>query len=208
MNIIRNTDLWTETTDNHQECFDGAFLDGFSNGDIPFDSFKIVRNCNCSIITFPRLPIKNKHHAVIFYKDGEPVRLLVANKDTNVDECISKALNQVINNELLLNIFADYSITSSVVDMKEEPKEKEGIDTAMDVSSSDRSSLLKAMLKGSWTEEESDIGFDKQVLMPKNRRIIYSLVTDEEYFRIDHEFAFEDLKHTRIIPVQKGFKNK
>ena len=49
MNIIRTIDLWTEQNPNHTECFSGAFVDGFENENIPFDSYKIIRNCNCVI---------------------------------------------------------------------------------------------------------------------------------------------------------------
>ena len=42
----------------------------------------------------------------------------------------------------------------------------------------------------------------------KNQRIIYMLPTDTEYFRIDHSFAFENKQDDRIIPIQKGFKQK
>ena len=42
MNIIRTIDLWTEQNPNHIECFSGAFVDGFENGNIPFNSYKIL----------------------------------------------------------------------------------------------------------------------------------------------------------------------
>ena len=42
MNIIRTIDLWTEQNENHIECFKGAFIDGFENKDIPFDTFKVI----------------------------------------------------------------------------------------------------------------------------------------------------------------------
>ena len=208
MKYINNIDLWTEAKENHQECFDGAFTDGFGSESIPFDSFKIVKNCNCNIISFPRININNKHNAIVFYKDGEPVRLLVANKNTNVDECISKALNQEYNGDLLLNLFIRLNINSTTVDMKEEPKERIPVEKEAEVGSTDRAALLKSMLKGSWTEEESSIGHDSELMLPKNQRIIYMLPTDTEYFRIDHSFAFENKQDDRIIPIQKGFKQK
>lgn len=37
MKIVRSIDLWTEQKDNHEECFNGAFIDGFNEGNIPFD---------------------------------------------------------------------------------------------------------------------------------------------------------------------------
>ena len=70
MNIIRTIDLWTEQNPNHIECFSGAFVDGFENENVPFNSYKIVRNCNCIITSNQdNLNISNKHNAIIFYKD-------------------------------------------------------------------------------------------------------------------------------------------
>lgn len=208
LNIIETIDLWTEAKDNHQECFDGAFSDGFNGDTIPFDSFKIVKNCNCFIHTFPKnMKINNKHNAVVFYKDGVPVRLMVLNKNTNVEECISNALKQPFKGGLLINLYNEYGITSTTVDMKEEPIEKEGITKEMDVGSSDRYSLLKSMLEGSYTEEESSVGVDKETLYPKERMIKYTLATDEELFDIRHTYSFTNKEGDRIIPLQdKGFK--
>lgn len=207
--LIETIDLWTERGDNMQECFDGAFSDGFGSGDIPFDAFKIVRNCNCTILTWPRsMDINNKHNAIVFYKDGEPIRLMVINKNTNVDECISKALTQTVNGKPLIDIFEKYAIKASTVDMKEEPIEKDGIKEEMDVGSSDRVSLLKSMLEGSYTEEESSIGVEKEPLLLKSRMVRYFLVTDTEVFRIMHKLAFANKSGTRLIPLQTdGFND-
>lgn len=43
MNIIRTIDLWTEQNPNHIECFSGAFVDGFENGNITFNSYKMLK---------------------------------------------------------------------------------------------------------------------------------------------------------------------
>ncbi len=32
MKTIKTIDLWTERKENHYECFNGAFVDGFENG--------------------------------------------------------------------------------------------------------------------------------------------------------------------------------
>ena len=212
MKLIENIDLWNETKVNYQECFNGAFTDGFNGDNIPFDSFKIVKNCNCNIISFPKIRLNNKHKAIVFYKNGEPVRLLVANKDTNIEERINDALKQVHNGELLVNLFNRLNITSTTVDLKEEPRGRTNIEPEAEIGSANRSNLLKSMLKGSWTEDESDIGYDKEdnenkkILLPKDQRILYLLATDTEYFRIDHRFAFKDSKSDIVIPVQKNFK--
>lgn len=84
MNIIKTIDLWTEQHDNHYECFNGAFVDGFENSKVPFDTYKIIKNCNCIItVNNTGVNIHNKHNAIIFYKDNIPVRLVVINKDND-----------------------------------------------------------------------------------------------------------------------------
>ncbi len=209
-NVIETIDLWTEKDNDMQECFDGAFSDGFSSNEIPFDSFKIVKNCNCSILTYPRnLRIRNKHNAIVFYKDGVPVRLMVVNKDTNIAECISKALNQTYNDDLLINLFIKNSITSTTIDMKEEPIEKDNIDEELDVGSSDRHALLKSMLLGSYTEDLPSSDTEKKTYFPKEYMVRYFLMTDKEVFRIMHRYGFQDKDRKSLLPLQEeGFKKK
>lgn len=69
MEIIKTIDLWTEQYDNHYDCFNGAFVDGFENNKIAFDEYKIVKNCNCVITVKDgeSFNIRNKHHAIVFY---------------------------------------------------------------------------------------------------------------------------------------------
>ena len=122
METYRTIDLWTEPFDNYYDCFSGAFVDGFENGNIPFDSYKVIRNCNCIIKTnIPALNITNKHNAIVFYKDGVPVRLLVANRATDVDKCIEVALSQQYNNHVLSNVFETLGINRIDVDLKQKP---------------------------------------------------------------------------------------
>lgn len=49
MKTIKTIDLWTEQHENHYECFNGAFVDGFENTKTPYDEYKIIKNCNCII---------------------------------------------------------------------------------------------------------------------------------------------------------------
>ena len=210
MNTIKTIDLWTEQKDNQIECFCGAFIDGFDNENIPYDAYKVVRNVNCIITSnSPGLNVRNKHNAIVFYKDGVPVRLMVVNKDTNIDECISKALNQTYNDDLLINLFIKNSITSTTIDMKEEPIEKDNIDEELDVGSSDRHVLLKSMLLGSYTEDLPSSDTEKKTYFPKEYMVRYFLMTDKEVFRIMHRYGFQDKDRNSLLPLQEeGFKKK
>lgn len=204
--IVDTIDLWTEGHDNHQECFDGAFTDGFSSG-LPFDSYKVVKNCNCIIKVKPsKFNVANKHNAIVFYKDGVPVRLVVINEKTNVDECIKNALKQDINGMNLEDIFKENNIEETVIDMHEEPIHKDNdMKKETDTGSSDRMSLLRSMLKGSYTEEDGDSPNKGETFryIPEEVDVRYLLVTDSEFFDISHKHAFTNSDGTVLIPLQE-----
>lgn len=207
---INTIDLWTEQYENHYECFNGAFVDGFDNNNVPFDRYKIVKNCNCIImVSNKNINISNKHNSIIFYKNNIPVRLMVINKDTEIEKCIDIALKQNFTNKTLKDIYEENGIISSIVDMNEKPiynttnKAKE-----IDVGSCDRWNLLYNMLKGSYTEDNTHYGnyqSDKYEFIP-DLEIEYNLKTDGEIFLIKHKCAFINEIKTRIIPIQEDSK--
>lgn len=209
MNIIRTIDLWTEPSSNNIECFSGAFIDGFDNDSVPFEKYKIVKNCNC-IITTNRddLNIRNKHNAIIFYQNDEPVRLMVLNKETDINACIKESLGQSFNGSKLQDVYDRFSITATAVDL-EEPAIDNGIEQEIDVGSCDRPSLLKCMLEGSYTQSDTDYGKgneDNNYSFTSEVFIEYKLITDEECFKITHHCAFLNESKTRIIPLQDNSK--
>lgn len=208
MNVIQTIDLWTEARDNHYECFNGAFVDGFEDGQIAFDRYKVVKNCNCMInVSNDKINIKNKHHAIIFYKDDKPVRLMVANKNTDIDKCISIALNQFFEEGVLSDLYEKNNIKREDIDLREEPTYKENENREeIDVGSCDRWSLLYNMLKGYYTESGSEYGNftnDKYYFLP-NLTINYKLTVNNEQFEIVHKCAFMNVIETRIIPIQEN----
>ena len=208
METIKSIDLWTEQYENQYECFNGAFVDGFENGKIAFDEYKIVENCNCIITTRNEdINITNKHKAIIFYKEKKPVRLAVINKNTDIDKCIKTALNQYFADGILQDLYNKIGINSNKIDMKQQlifnnaDKTKE-----IDVGSCDRWKLLYNMLKGSYTESDTQYGnyeSDKYEFIP-NLCIKYKLITDTEIFEIDHKCAFINNIKTRLIPIQEN----
>lgn len=209
MKTIKTIDLWTEQHENHYECFNGAFVDGFENNKIPFDEYKIIKNCNCIInVSQNDIHISNKHNAIVFYKDKIPVRLMVINKNTDVDKCIEVALNQYFEDCILKDYYDKLRIKFSVIDMKEESifKENDEITKETDIGSCDRWKLLYNMLKGSYTESDTSYGnfaSDKYEFIP-NLFIKYELVTDSEKFEIEHKCAFINTIKTRLIPIQEN----
>ena len=207
---IKTIDLWTEKNVNHYECFNGAFVDGFENNKNPFDRYKIVKNCNCIITTNKEdLNITNKHNAIFFYNNNIPVRLLVINKDTEIEKCIEIALEQNFNNKTVKELYEEKNIKTTSIDMNEKPiynnsdNKKE-----IDVGSCDRWNLLYNMLKGSYTEDNTAYGNyknDKYEFIT-NIQIKYKLETDTETFIIEHKCAFINEIKTRIIPIQENSK--
>lgn len=208
MKFIQTIDLWTEQYDNHYECINGAFVDGFENNNIAFDEYKIVKNCNCIItVKSNEIHISNKHNAIVFYKDKVPVRLMVLNKNTDIDKCINIALNQYFEDTMLQNLYTKLNIKTSIIDMKETPIFKDNkLEQKIDVGSCDRWNLLQNMLQGLYTETDSTYGnfsSDKYYFLP-NIFIKYDLTTDSEKFEIIHKCAFINTTKTRIIPIQEN----
>lgn len=206
--MVKTIDLWIDPKENQFEGFNGAFVDGFSNGNIAFDRYKVVKNCNCIIeVSSKDIIVNNKHHAIIFYKDNKPVRLYVINKNTDIEKCINVALNQYFEDGILSDLFEKYNIQREDIDLNEEPifnsnKGKEEID----VGSCDRWSLLYNMLKGFYTEDDSEYGNfanDKYYFMP-NLLVRVSLTVENEQFEITHKCAFINTIKTRLIPIQEN----
>lgn len=208
MNTIETIDLWTEVYTNQYECFNGAFIDGFDNNQIPFERYKIIKNCNCVIENSnDEINITNKHHAIVFYKNSIPVRLLVINKNTDVEKCIKNALNQSLRGTTLANIFVQNNIQEFVVDMKEIPiYNNSNPEEEIDVGSCDRWNLLYNMLRGSYTEDQTQYGnyTDCKYTFLPDLKISYSLKTDTEHFEIKHKCAFINEIKTRLIPLQEN----
>ena len=212
MEIIRTIDLWTEQHDNHYECFNGAFTDGVRDDSAPFDNYKVIKNCNCVIsVSDENIKIKNKHNAIIFYDNRKPIRLIVINKDTDIDKCIKNALNNYYLDSNLEAIYKKLNINQENIDLLEKPIEKEIIKEEIDVGSCDRWALLKEMLKGNYTEDEVLFGIygnyqDNHYEYLPNLKIKYDLVIENEHFIIEHKCAFINSIKTRLIPIQENSK--
>lgn len=208
MKIVKSIDLWTEQHENHYECFNGAFVDGFENNKIAFDEYKIIKNCNCIItVSNSNINISNKHNAIVFYRDKNPVRLMVINKNTDIDKCINISLNQYFNDGILQDLYDCIGIKFTRIDMNEEAIYN-GVDSTkeIDVGSCDRWKLLYNMLKGSYTESDTQYGnfeSDKYKFIP-DLCIKYKLTIDTEIFEIEHKCAFINTIKTRLIPIQEN----
>ena len=208
MRTIKSIDLWTDRYENHYECFNGAFVDWFENNKIAFDEYKIIRNCNCVItVSNKNINISNKHNAIVFYRENTPVRLMVINKNTDIEKCISIALGQYFNDSILQNLYDSIGIKSTRIDMNEKAIYNGANSTKeIDVGSCDRWKLLYNMLKGSYTESDTKYGnfvSDKYEFIPE-LYVNYKLTTNTEIFEIEHKCAFMNTIKTRLIPIQEN----
>ena len=103
----------------------------------------------------------HKNNAIIFYDDEKPVRLVVINKDTDIENCISVALSQNFNNTTLKKLYEDKKIKSYIIDMKEQAISNEADKVKeIDVGSCDRWKLLYNMLKEMWQLHGSGLIFN------------------------------------------------
>ncbi len=120
------------------------------NGNIPFDTYKVIRNGNCIITSnLNELNISNKHNAIVFYKNNIPVRLMVINQNTDIDNCINVALSQQFNDFALNEIYKKLAIKRYDIDLRQQPiHNNSNKENEIDVGSCDRPSLLNCMLDG------------------------------------------------------------
>lgn len=211
MKFVTTIDLWTEQFTNQYDCFNGAFSDGCKNNNLPYDTCKIVKNCNCIISNNENISISNKHQAIVFYSKNVPIRLLVANGDSDLKKCVENALNQQIGKVTISQIIKDRKVKFSEVDMREKPKKNAfNGKVEVDIGSCNRMSLLKSMLIGYYTDDQSNYGhFDStRYIFDRNLVVEYKLKTDSEDFDILHECAFFNDLRTRAIIIQKALWEK
>ena len=168
----------------------------------------LIKNCNCIItVSNSNINISNKHNDIVFYRDKNPVRLMVINKNTDIDKCINISLNQYFNDGILQDLYDCIGIKFTRIDMNEEAIYN-GVDSTkeIDVGSCDRWKLLYNMLKGSYTESDTQYGnfeSDKYEFIP-DLCIKYKLTIDTEIFEIEHICAFINTIKTRLIPIQEN----
>ncbi len=143
----------------------------------------------------------------MFYKKNNPVRLLVIDKNTNVENCIFKALNQYLDSASLKDLYSRFNVQSTIIDMKEQAKDNlsDRIEE-IDVGSCDRWKLLYNMLQGIYTENNDKYGnfIDNKYYFVPNLFVKYELTTDDEKFEIVHKCAFLNVSKTRLIPIQEN----
>ena len=137
-----------------------------------------------------------------------PSFLCVINNDTVItQEDFIERINQIYKETTLKEIIKQKNIKSETIDLKQKPiKTNMKITKELDVGSCDRWNLLYTMLKGSYTEDESNYGnfeSNKYEFIP-TLNIKYTLETNEERFEIEHKCGFLNNIDTRLIPIQEN----
>ena len=108
----------------------------------------------------------------------------------------------MIQNGTLQVLYDNLQIKSSIIDMNETSI----FNKEIDVGSCDRWNLLYNMLKGSYTESNTQYGnyeSDKYEFIPE-LYVNYKLTTNTEIFEIEHKCAFMNTIKTRLILIQEN----
>lgn len=131
---------------------------------------------------------------------------MVINQLTDIDKCISVALSQQFNNSTLNEVYNKLSIKRYDTDLHQQPIHNSSNKAdEIDVGSCDRPSLLSCMLKGCYTQSDTDYGksnSDSNYIFVPDIFIQYDFTSDAEQFEIEHHCAFLNTNKTRIIPLQ------
>ena len=230
--IVTKIDLRACPNQDMEKNFIKAFTDGFENDrPRPYDSFCVVHNCNC-VITVDgddRIKVPNKHLAIVFYKkeitgwsfdyrtpveNDRPVRLLLANDDTNIEKLI-----EVATHHELVDCYGDTIggriskkriIRKPDKDLKQIPLEF-GVKPIEEtkVCSCSNTSFLASLINGYYPANANYIKRDElvkaYVTFNKAINITYQLYTDSESFEVRHSGAFVDFSSGIVIPIQQGF---
>lgn len=94
--ICRNVDLRFENPRSQFSSWRDAFTDGWLDGsqDAPYDDYRVVKKCHCKIaLDSSPFEVYPRDLAVVFYRGGNPVRLLLASDLTDHDMMIASALS-------------------------------------------------------------------------------------------------------------------
>lgn len=102
------------------ECFNGAFIDGFENDRIPFDEYKVVKNCNCIITTNKKI-CKNYNVSVTEYLTATYIYamyLSIYERNSKEEIIISVPidLRKYYQVNTLFNFFVCMNINSKIVE--------------------------------------------------------------------------------------------
>lgn len=98
LTIHRNIDLWLDNPKDPSGSWREAFLYGFpetlQGGEVPYDDYRIVKGCKCQIqLQCSPFEIHTRNLAVVFYRSGQPVRVLLASILSEVDTLMALALS-------------------------------------------------------------------------------------------------------------------
>ena len=131
VNVISTIDLWLPHNDNRLTIYDKVFRAGFERKGqrvneaitTSYDSYRIVKNCYCTL-SCPSFGIPTRQTAIVFYRNGQPTRLLIDNvTGDEIEKCINHALVQRIGslqyNSSLTTIFDRKKITFTTTDIAE-----------------------------------------------------------------------------------------
>lgn len=221
-NIISTIDLWLPHASNREITYDKVFRAGFDRKGISdneavtasYDSYHVIQNCYCEL-TGSITELHTRRTAIIFYRQGQPIRLLVDDlTGEEVNKYIYRAMAQRIgsleHNSSLVALFDRLGITTTTIDMAADASIAEQSQCEMGesaeeehpepiLSSCDRWDLLLQFINNNKREPGPcpcytiDLGF----------LLICRLRAEDHNFYIWHQGALVDADRQHYIMFQK-----
>lgn len=236
-NAISTIDLWLPHESNRAITYDKVFRAGFdrkgerTNEAITasYDFYRVVKNCYCDF-DCSEFELPPRRTAIIFYREGKPIRLLVDSiPEKEVEKYINHALVQRVGsaryNSSLTAIYDRLGIASSTIDMakciptaraivhsiwhqkvkmaaskRSNPKQSHRRSQKPFLSSCDRWDLFLQFIDNS----KHDPALNQSYTFDPKFRLSCFLETKDEVFNINHQGAFVSADRTQYIMIQRN----
>ena len=206
---IQTIDLWIPDNNHRNLIYNKAFRAGldakraYSNKAISKSYDKVVFYQNCNIaMEFSLLNLDYRHTAILFFKDEQPIRLLVDNAPAaEVQAMYEYATQQRLgpNGQYSLKrIIEENNISIETVDLKEKPILRSQIESGNEqIVSCDRWDLFLQIIDN-MKESRAEYAFD-----PYNIFTVAATLDTWE-FDIVHRGMFYNHENTHYITLQTG----
>ncbi len=180
---IRSIDLRITQGARDYACYQRAFCEDLIKGKIiPYDHYKIVRNCETVFTNDFGILTPARRLAIVFYRQRIPIRLLVGSKDNNLDQAMKTVFETTVKGRTMRDwLKSELHLHPESVNLGQEGETNES-EMANIASCHTWSSLQEAIMD--FTGNNPEISW-----LIKKGHFTLRLKTDTEFFNIQHEVA-------------------
>lgn len=180
---IRSIDLRIAQGPDDFICYKKAFCEDLMKGKgIPYNHYKIVRNCEAIFTNDFGILTPTRRLAIVFYRQGIPMRLLIGSKDNNLDQIMKAVFETVVKKRTMRDwLKSELHLHPENVNLRQEGETDEG-EMANIVSCYTWSSLQETIMNFTSNNPEA-------CWLIKKGHFTLRLKTDAEDFNIQHEVA-------------------